>query len=90
MPRAHFYIDGEVQGVSFRAYTEREANKLDLKGWVRNTTGGGVEVIAEGPKEKLEEFHKLLQKGPGSAEVESVQLLWEDETGEFEDFEVRA
>ena len=89
MPRAHFYIDGDVQGVFFRAYTEREARKLGITGWVRNTKEGDVEVIAEGPKEKLEELHKLLQKGPSSADVESVQLVWEDETGEFEDFEVR-
>ena len=89
MTRARFYIEGDVQGVFFRAYAEREAKKLGLTGWVRNTKEGDVEVVAEGPKEKLEELHKLLRKGPSSADVESVQMVWEDETGEFEDFEVR-
>ncbi len=88
MPRAHFYVEGNVQGVGYRAFVEREAAKLGLKGWVRNSEEG-VEIVAEGPKEKLEQLHKLLQKGTPNSGVESVQLLWEGATGEFKDFEVR-
>jgi acylphosphatase len=89
MPRAHFYIEGDVQGVGFRAYADREARRLGLTGWVKNSEGG-VEVVAEGTKEKLEQLRMLLQKGPHGADVESVQVVWEKETGEFGDFEVRA
>jgi len=89
MPRAHFYVEGNVQGVGYRAFVEREAAKLGLKGWVKNTENSGVEVVAEGSKENLEKLHKLLQKGTPNSGVESVQLLWEGATGEFKDFEVR-
>ena len=49
----HFLIQGRVQGVGFRWFVHREASELDLRGWVRNTEDGDVEVVAAGNTEDL-------------------------------------
>ncbi|TRO54393.1 acylphosphatase, partial [Candidatus Bathyarchaeota archaeon] len=54
MIRAHITVEGRVQGVGFRANTNRMANQLGLKGWVRNLRDGKVEIIAEGEPELVD------------------------------------
>ena len=66
-------IRGKVQGVGFRYYAEKEAQKHDICGWVKNLGSGDVEVWAEGPLDKLELFIKWLRKGPGFARVDSIE-----------------
>jgi acylphosphatase len=87
--RLHAIVKGRVQGIFFRANTEKAALKLGLKGFVRNTPDGNVEVVAEGAKENLEELLKWCAKGPMLAHVESVDSKWMDATGEFETFSIR-
>lgn len=82
-------VSGEVHGVFFRAFTSRIAKKLGLKGFVHNTPFGAVEVAAEGPREKLEEFVAELHKGPPEALVDKVDVKWSDFTGQFGNFEIR-
>jgi acylphosphatase len=48
--RSHLIIEGRVQGVWFRDSTKREANRLNVTGWVKNRYDGNVELIAEGSK----------------------------------------
>ena len=61
--RLHAKVFGEVQGVFFRAHTEEKANSLGVTGWVRNLSGGGVEVVAEGERKVLEELLASGAKG---------------------------
>jgi len=68
----HFLIKGRVQGVGFRWFVHREASELDLKGWVRNTEDGHVEVVAAGDPEGLAELRTSLNKGPRGSRVDSV------------------
>lgn len=75
--RVHLLIRGRVQGVFFRANTQKEATRLGLQGWVRNTPDGGVEVIAQGKDETLREFILWCRKGPPSALVQDVDTAWE-------------
>lgn len=89
MARLRLVIEGRVQGVFFRASTEKQASLLGLKGWVRNCPDGSVEVVAEGPKEKAEALLTWCRQGPPHAEVSRVRLKWEEFTGEFEEFRVR-
>jgi len=77
-----------VQGVFFRYETQSVAKRLGLVGWVRNRLDGSVEVLAEGEKEKLEELLKWCHQGPPLARVDSVQINWEEPTGEFKDFRI--
>ncbi len=82
-------IHGYVQGVSFRYYTLRQAQMLELGGYVRNCEDGSVEVVAEGPREAAERLLSWLHSGPPSAEVQRVEVEWQQARGKFVRFEVR-
>ncbi len=89
MPRVHLLVKGRVQGVGFRFFASRTANSLGLKGFVRNLPDGRVEIVAEGPKETLEKLIGQVRDGPITASIENVAVQWEQETAEFESFEIK-
>ena len=68
----HFLIKGRVQGVGFRWFVHREASELELRGWVRNTEEGDVEVVASGSAEDLAELRDSLRRGPRGARVDRL------------------
>jgi len=68
----HFLIQGRVQGVGFRWYVHREASELDLRGWVRNTEEGEVEVLAAGEAADLAELRASLRRGPRGSRVDRL------------------
>ena len=68
----HFLVRGRVQGVGFRWFVHREASELELRGWVRNTEDGDVEVVAAGDEQNLAELRTSLQKGPRGSRVDQV------------------
>jgi len=76
MPNGHrrkgYRLKGRVQGVGFRAFIRREAQRLGVSGWARNAADGAVEVEAEGDAESLGAFEALLREGPPAARVERV------------------
>ncbi|MCD6590635.1 MAG: acylphosphatase [Candidatus Aenigmarchaeota archaeon] len=87
--RAHVIISGVVQGVFFRAETCNLARKLGVKGWVRNLIDGRVEAVFEGDEKAVEEMVAFCHRGPPSAEVDDVEIKWEEYKGEFDDFYIR-
>lgn len=93
MKRVHVIVSGFVQGVGFRHETRRMANTFGLTGWVRNTEDGKVEAVFAGAKDKLDEIIAWCHKGPYLAEVERVDVAWEEAPpkggGEFSSFEIR-
>jgi acylphosphatase len=83
-------VYGRVQGVYFRAFTQRRASELGLTGYVRNLSGGRVvEVQAEGEKAKLERLIGHLKMGPPGARVERVETDWSEHSGAYADFTIR-
>jgi len=86
--RAHVYVSGEVQGVCFRAYTHDLAREIGVTGWVRNLFDGRVEAVFEGEREKLAEMLNFCRRGPPGADVNEVELRWEDYKGEFSEFHI--
>lgn len=87
--RLQAVVHGRVQGVNFRYYTQRRASSLDLTGYVRNLWDGTVEVVAEGPRQSLEELLAFLRVGPRAALVTQVDTEWPGPAGTFTHFEVR-
>lgn len=87
--RMHAIVQGRVQGVGFRAFTQRCAANLDLVGWVRNRWDGTVEVVAEGTKENLENLLRNLRRGPYAGTTSQVIHDWHPATGEFSSFRVK-
>ena len=68
----HFLIRGRVQGVGFRWFVHREASELELRGWVRNTEDGDVEVVAAGTPEDLAALRSSLRQGPRGSRVDNL------------------
>lgn len=64
-----YLISGRVQGVGFRWFTEREASKRRVTGFVRNLRDGRVEVLAQAGAEELGELEERLRRGPSVAKV---------------------
>lgn len=95
MLRRHVYalVHGRVQGVAFRYYTCKRAQKLGLSGWVRNRADGSVELVCAGYAEDVTEFIEWLQHGPVMAQVRWVdwqELNASEESSFLElDFQIR-
>lgn len=87
--RLHLIVEGLVQGVSFRYYTQEKAKELDLTGWVKNLEDGSVEIIAEGENGKLKELETWAHQGPPAANVSQVHTRWLEFMGELKDFTIR-
>jgi acylphosphatase len=77
----HYLVKGRVQGVGFRWFVHREAAELGLRGWVKNTDQGHVEVVAAGDDALLAELKVALRKGSRGSRVDAVL---EDELAESE------
>ncbi|MDR3356360.1 MAG: acylphosphatase [Spirochaetaceae bacterium] len=81
-------VRGRVQHVGFRYYACSEAERLGVKGWIRNKPMGEVEVRAEGEPENLKKFLSWLHKGPPNGRVDSVNISWREPCGTYRGFAV--
>ncbi len=86
--RAHVFVSGRVQGVSFRDTTRSQAEQIGLSGWVRNTQDGRVEAVFEGEPNTVRQMIDWCESGPSSADVEDVSVENEQPEG-LSGFEVR-
>jgi acylphosphatase len=86
----HYLVKGRVQGVGFRWFVQREAAELGLRGWVRNTDDGHVEIIAAGEADILAELKTELHKGSRGSRVDAVveHELAESEGAHLGPFEI--
>lgn len=89
MKRYSMSVSGKVQGVFYRDFARKEAEKLNLKGYVKNLDDGKVEIIAEGNEADLRSYVIACRKGPLMAFVKSINVEESKATGEFEDFNIR-
>ena len=87
---SHYLVKGRVQGVGFRWFVQREAAELGLRGWVRNTDDGHVEIIAAGEPDVLVELKTELHKGSRGSRVDAVieHELAESEGAHLGPFEI--
>ncbi len=86
-PRAvhafRYVVAGRVQGVYYRAATAAQAQRLGLRGSVRNLPDGRVEVIAVGDESAQQQLAAWLWQGPPAARVDSVQIEeWQETVDE--------
>jgi acylphosphatase len=83
-----FVVKGRVQGVGYRFFAIRAANRLGVVGRVRNLADGTVEAIAEGTTDAVTEFRAELWRGPAYAAVTSVDESDIKPSGRYQSFDV--
>lgn len=86
--RYHIIVRGRVQGVGFRYFTFKWAERLGIYGWVKNLFDGSVEIEAEGKKNDLDEFMKKVKEGPRFGYVETAEIVEIDAVGNEKGFEI--
>jgi acylphosphatase len=78
------YIDGTVQGVFFRAFIKENAERFNVKGFVRNLETGKIEVFLEGDSDAVNKMIELCKKGPKHSQIKKV----EEKPERFQGFKV--
>ncbi|MEK6913825.1 MAG: acylphosphatase [Nanoarchaeota archaeon] len=81
------YIKGIVQGIFFRQFIKDNAERNNIRGFVRNLEDGRVEVFIEGDNENVEKMVDLCQKGPKHSRIEKVDIQ-EEKFQDFKEFKV--
>lgn len=84
------HVFGRVQGVGFRAWTQRQAMDLGLSGWVANERDGSVRAVFTGPQTAIDTMLERLNQGPRGAEVTSLVTEASDPAFSHTGFEVIA
>lgn len=85
----YILISGKVQGVGFRAFTQRTATELGVRGYAKNLPNGKVEVVAEGDKGTLDGLLMALHRGPSAAKVSDVKIEERPFSGTYKAFEIK-
>jgi acylphosphatase len=67
-----YFVSGIVQGVGFRYFTQDEAERLHVSGYVRNLRDGRVEVYAIGSADNLTRLRTIIERGPRGAMIQNV------------------
>ncbi len=81
------HITGIVQGVGFRPFVYNLATRLDLKGWVKNTSAG-VEIEVDGEREALDLFvQQLRDDAPKLSSIDEFSASFRPANG-FRSFEI--
>ena len=85
-----YLVKGRVQGVGYRWFVQSEAAHLGLRGWVRNTDDGAVEVLAAGTPDQLEDLVQALARGTRGSRVDNIEShpVAESEGDELQSFQI--
>jgi acylphosphatase len=89
LKKLYAIVHGRVQGVGFRYSTISKARQLNITGYARNMMDGNVEVVAEGPHEKLNILLQWLYEGPSMSYVTNVDYKFTDYSGSFKNFNIK-
>lgn len=81
------YIDGIVQGIFFRSFIKENAERYNVKGFVRNLEDGRVEIFLEGGTDDVNKMIEISKKGPKHSQIKKVQLKPE-KFQEFKTFKI--
>jgi acylphosphatase len=81
------YLTGMVQGIMFRPYIKENADKLNVRGFVRNLEDKRVEVFIEGNPDEVEKMIEICKRGTKLANIKNVEIKEEKFQG-FKEFKI--
>ncbi len=88
--KLHIMVQGRVQGVGFRYFTQDSAKQIGILGWTRNTPDGMVEIEGYGTKRLLEQFLNKIKQGPSASRVTNTTEKWELTSDiDYSDFSIK-
>jgi len=76
------YVEGSVQGIFFRAFVKENAERHNVKGFVRNLEDGRIEIFLEGNNDDIDKMIELCKIGPKHSDIRNVEVKEE----KFQDF----
>ena len=85
---AKIKVTGTVQGIFFKNFTKENAEKLNLKGFVRSLEDGNLEVFAEGEKESIIKLITILKQGPQHSQIRNIDIEERRWSGDLKDFKI--
>ncbi len=85
----HGRVEGRVQGVSFRAAMQRQAELCGVAGWVKNCPDGAVEFLIQGERRAVQQLLDWVRRGPPGASVDALNVAETDPAPELRGFEIR-
>ena len=88
MVQYEIFVTGRVQGVSYRYYTQKQAQKLGLVGYVKNQTDGSVKILAQGEAVDLDKLKKWCSTGSPYSNVKDVRCQTSAETELYSSFNI--
>jgi len=81
------YVEGTVQAVFFRSFIKENAERYDVKGFVRNLEDGRIEIFLEGNPDNVNKMIELAKKGPKNSQIKNVEVK-EEKFQDFKTFKV--
>ena len=81
-------ISGRVQGVFFRDFVKQQADKLNIKGFVRNIIDNSLEIVAQGDGKSLKELINKIKTGPKFAKIDKIDVSCETSNEVFNEFKI--
>ncbi len=88
LKQVHLFINGDVIGVGFRAWTKIQAKIIGVTGWVKNVESR-VETQIQGEEEKVYQIIEVIKKGPPVSHVSDVEIFWQEPKEIFDAFEIK-
>lgn len=85
---AKLIVDGTVQGIFFKNFTKENADKLDLRGFVRDLEDGTLEVVVEGEKDNIARLIEILKKGPAHSQIRNINVEERKWSGDLKEFKI--
>ncbi len=82
-------ITGEVQQVGYRRSVWKTANKIGVKGYVKNLPDGNVKIVAEGDEQTLQTFLKAIDIKEPPILVEKIKTREKKPTGRYRYFQIK-
>lgn len=88
LKQVHLFINGDIIGVGFRAWTKIQAKIIGVTGWVKNVEER-VEAQIQGEEEKVNQIIEVIKKGPPISHVSDVEIFWQEPKEVFDTFEIK-